>query len=103
MDPIGATRGDALPGDPRHRAADTIERAAEGLHRTADRLPGGPRVTEFAHSTADRLGATATYVRDHRLRDVLSDIESFIKAHPAEALAVAAVAGFFAGRALRRR
>jgi ElaB/YqjD/DUF883 family membrane-anchored ribosome-binding protein len=41
-------------------------------------------------------------VRSHGAKDVLADVESYVKSHPAQALAIVAVAGFFAGRALRR-
>jgi ElaB/YqjD/DUF883 family membrane-anchored ribosome-binding protein len=84
----------------RGRAADTLEQAAERLHAAGNRVP--ERVTQFTHSAADRLSATANYVRSHGAKDVLADVESYVKSHPAQALAIVAVAGFFAGRALRR-
>jgi ElaB/YqjD/DUF883 family membrane-anchored ribosome-binding protein len=84
----------------RGKAADTLDQAAERLHAVGDRVPD--RVTRFTHSAADRLSATARYVRSHSTREVVADVESYVRSHPAQALAIVAVAGFFAGRALRR-
>jgi ElaB/YqjD/DUF883 family membrane-anchored ribosome-binding protein len=55
----------------------------------------------MAHQTADTLDATAQYLRDHQVKDMMSDVQSFIKAHPAQALIGAAVVGFLAGRSIR--
>ena len=76
---------------------------ADALDSTAARInAGGDKVAEVAHSTADRLGNSATYLRDNGPREMVSDIESLIKAHPGKSLIVAAVLGFLAGRAFRR-
>lgn len=83
-------------------AANTLDSAARGLHQTAEKLPGGPAVTQFAHKAADKIGATADYVRDHGMKDMLVDMESYVKSHPTQALIGAAVVGFLAGRAMRR-
>ena len=85
----------------RESAASTLESAAEGIRAKADRLPGGPQASEYARRAADKLGATANYIRDHEVKDMASDLQSFIKAHPAQALIGAAVIGFLAGRAVR--
>jgi len=85
----------------RESAASTLESAAAGIRSRADSLPGGRQVGRFAHQTADKLGATAQYLREHEVRDITSKIESFIKAHPAQALFGAAVVGFLAGRSMR--
>ena len=76
--------------------ADSLDSAASGIHA------GGDRVADLAHSAAGSLGASAKYVRKHDGRDMVSDIESLIKAHPGKALLGAAVLGFLAGRTFSR-
>jgi len=76
--------------------ADSLDSAAASINA------GGDRVAEFAHDTADTLGASAKYVRKHDSQDMVHDIESLVKAHPGKALLGAVVLGFFAGRAFSR-
>ena len=85
----------------RVRAASTFDETASALHERGDRLVS----TTFnaVHGTADKIQAVADYLRDHDARAVLEDIGGLIRRHPGEALAAAAVAGFFAGRALRNK
>jgi len=85
----------------RSSAASSLENAAAGIRDNADRLPGGPQVGQFARQTADKLGATADYLREHEAKDIVSDFQSFLKAHPAQALIGAVVVGFLAGRSMR--
>jgi ElaB/YqjD/DUF883 family membrane-anchored ribosome-binding protein len=59
-------------------------------------------MSRFTHAAADKLGATANYVRDHEFRQMVGDVEKYAKANPGKALAVAAIAGFLAGVAIRR-
>jgi len=91
VDAIDARRGTAASG---------LKSAAAGLHKNADNLPGN--VSQFAHQTADKLSATADYVRDNTMQDAWADLEAYIKAHPTQALLGAAVVGFCAGRMLSR-
>lgn len=84
----------------RGTAASGIDSAATALHANADKLPA--TVGKFAHQTADTLSATADYVRDNTMRDVVTDLTSYVKAHPTQALVGAAVVGFMAGRLLQR-
>lgn len=91
-DTIDANRGSA---------ASTLETAASTLHDHAASLPGGEKVANLAHTAADRLGATAQYVRDHDTKQVMSDVQSFVKSYPGQSLLAAAIVGFLAGRAFR--
>ena len=59
-------------------------------------------MSQFAHQAADKLGATADYVRENTMQDALSDLEAYVKAHPTQAILGAAVVGFCAGRLLSR-
>ena len=44
----------------------------------------------------------ATAAHRATLRDVVTDLKSYVKAHPTQALVGAAVVGFMAGRLLQR-
>jgi ElaB/YqjD/DUF883 family membrane-anchored ribosome-binding protein len=83
-------------------AADGLENVASTARDRADDLPGGPRVQQFAHATADSLGTTADYVRSHEPAEMMRDIGTIVKSHPGPALVVAAAFGFLLGRALSR-
>jgi ElaB/YqjD/DUF883 family membrane-anchored ribosome-binding protein len=85
----------------RQSAASTLDSAASGIRSKADALPGGEDVGRFARRAADKIGGAAQYLRDHEVKDMMSEVQSFIKEHPAQALLGAAVVGFLAGRSMR--
>ena len=76
--------------------ADALEGAASRVNAGTDSL------AHAGHATADRLDASATYVREHGAKAMIGDIESMIKAHPGKFLIGAVVVGFLAGRAFSR-
>lgn len=84
----------------RSGAASGLDGAAAGIQVKADKLAHG--MSGVAHHAADGLSATATYLREHKIGDMMTDVEAYLKSHPAQALGGAAVLGFFAGRLLRR-
>ena len=84
----------------RQSAASGLENAASTLHDKADSLPGGEKVSEFAHAAADKLGATADYVRRHDVSGMAADLEQIVRKNPGPALFAAAVVGFLVGRAM---
>ncbi len=86
----------------RQSAASTLDSAASGIRSKADSLPGGADVSRFARRAADKIGGAAQYLREHEVRDMMSEAESFIKEHPTQALLGAALVGFLAGRSMRR-
>ena len=86
----------------RSTAADGLHTAASALEDSADSLPGGDTVRNFARTTADRLNAGADYVRSHDARRMMTDVERFVKSNPGPALVMAAVFGVLVGRALSR-
>jgi len=97
-----AGRGAAAKIDEkREPAADALDSAATALHDKADSLPGGESVSSMAHTAANKVGATADYVREHNVRDMMSDVEQFVKSHPGQSLVAAAAVGFLVGRAFR--
>ena len=85
----------------RQTAASTLDSAASGIRSKADTLPGGDDVSRFARRAADRIGGAAQYLRDHEVKDMMSEVRDFIKEHPAQALVGAVVVGFLAGRSMR--
>ncbi len=86
----------------RRMAAERLESAASSVHWGADQLPGGPKVKDFAHTAADRLGTTADYLRSHDARRMRADVESLVKNNPGPALLIAAAVGFLVARAVSR-
>lgn len=87
----------------RTSVANSLENAAASLEDHAFTLPGGERVTSLAFNAADKLGATAEYVRTHDTKAMMGDVEAFVKSHPGQSLLAAAVVGFLAGRAFQTR
>ena len=85
----------------RRSAAATLENAAAAVRSKADNLPGGPQVGQYARQAADTLGATAEYLRDHEMSDMMTDLKRMVKDHPTPALIGAAVIGFLVGRSVR--
>jgi ElaB/YqjD/DUF883 family membrane-anchored ribosome-binding protein len=81
-------------------AAEKLQSAASALHDKAGALPGGQAVTDFAHSAADRMQATAAYVRQHDVNAMWSDVEACVRKYPGQSLAAAAALGFLLGRRL---
>jgi len=85
----------------RESAASSLDSAASEIRAKADALPGGAQVSRFARRAADKIGGAAQYVREHDVKDVMSEVESFVKDHPTQALIGAVVVGFLAGRSMR--
>lgn len=61
---LGRTAADKI-NENRGPAASGLEKAASTVHEKAASLPGGEKVADLAHTTADKLASTAEYVRDH--------------------------------------
>jgi hypothetical protein len=96
---LGHKAVSALDGQ-RGSAADGLDSAAAGLDANAGRLP--PAVSPFARQAAEKIGATADYVRSNKMKDMASDVGKYAKAHPVQVLVGALMVGYFAGRMLRR-
>ena len=89
--------------DGRRSAAERLGSAASAVRDRADQLPGGPKVQQFAHATADRLNTTADYVRSHDAKHMLADVKGVVKNNPGPSLIIAAAFGFMLGRARSRQ
>lgn len=87
----------------RQSTAGALDRAADAIHRRAESIPGGRKASEIAHTTADRLQDTASYLREHDFRDMFDDMEGVIRRRPGQALLGALAIGFLVGRSLRKQ
>ncbi len=87
----------------RDAAANVMHDASEKLHRKAEELPGGQKVSGMAHSAADRMASAAGYIAEHDTREMLAEARWWVRHNPAKAVLGAAVMGFFAGRIFRSR
>jgi ElaB/YqjD/DUF883 family membrane-anchored ribosome-binding protein len=85
----------------RRPTADALERAASGLHDSADRTT--QKAASMAHRAADKLQATADYVRGNDLRSMADDVVTVVNRYPRESVAIAVAVGFLVGRAFRSR
>ena len=81
----------------RQPMAATLDQTASTLHEQTDRAAG------IAHATADRMRATANYVRENDLRAMSKGAGNLVRRYPAQSLAIAALAGFLVARTLGRR
>ena len=86
----------------RTTAAERLQSTADGLRSASERLPGGPKVRQFANRTADGLDRTVRYLRDRQASDMWMDVQQGAKARPVPFLIGAVAIGFVAGRMLRR-
>jgi ElaB/YqjD/DUF883 family membrane-anchored ribosome-binding protein len=77
--------------------------AASALQRTASSLrgAGGGRVGDVANRAADTIERTATYMRDHDVRDMMSDVDGAVRRNPGPSLLIGAAFGFLLGSAIR--
>ncbi|MCU1237162.1 MAG: Late embryosis abundant protein [Candidatus Solibacter sp.] len=95
---LGRTAAEKIDNN-RQAAAGGLQDAASTLREKADSLPGGEKVSNLAHSAADKLNATAEYVREHDVNSMVADLEQLVRNNPGPALLGAAVIGFLVGRA----
>lgn len=79
---------------------DMASRAKNEASRVATRT--SERASALGQQAAERLGETASYFRDHEMKEIVSDLKSYTKSHPGQALLGAAAVGFLAAVLLRR-
>jgi ElaB/YqjD/DUF883 family membrane-anchored ribosome-binding protein len=107
-----ASRAEEAVADAGRRAADQVDqkreptanalnRAASTLHDRAEDLPGGDRVASVAHTAADKIEATAEYVREHDVRAMIDDVQDLARRYPAQVIVAAIALGFLVGRLFR--
>jgi len=81
----------------RQVAARLLRDLAAAFARNATQVRRG------AHSAARRTGHAAQYVQERYMRDWAAGLGYFVRRHPASSVAAMVLAGYFVGRALRRR
>jgi ElaB/YqjD/DUF883 family membrane-anchored ribosome-binding protein len=86
----------------RGAAASGLESAASAIREKADTLPGGERVANAAHATANAVGVAADYVRDNDVKAMMADVQTLVKNNPGVALLTAAALGFLIARTFSR-
>jgi ElaB/YqjD/DUF883 family membrane-anchored ribosome-binding protein len=99
MEELGRSAGRRLD-EVRDETGDALHTAAASIRTTGRK--GSEAIDNLATSTADRLDATASYVEDHDLRDVVTGLRRFGRRHPAGILLAGLGIGFLAGSALSR-
>ena len=77
-------------------AASVLERTASSLHTRTD------QISDFGHSTAERIQASADYVRDLELEGLVLEVRDLLRRYPARLLLGAAFLGFIVGRSIGR-
>jgi len=81
--------------------ANKMDSAAETMHARADNLPGVEKVSRLTHDAADRVGASAEYLRSHGTKDMIADLEAMVRSHPGKSILAGLFLGFLVGRAVR--
>ena len=81
------------PGPVGETIADTVSDMADAAQ---------DRVGRIADRVADGARRAANELRSGRLKQVASDVGSYAKGNPAQALVIAALVGFIVGRFLPR-
>jgi hypothetical protein len=79
-------------------AAGSLHAAATSLHGNADKLPNVP---DLARSAANKVDAVASYLHGHDTKQMIGDVEAFLRRNPGRSLLAAVTVGFLIGRALR--
>ncbi len=82
-------------------AASGLDKAAATLHEKAENLPGVDTISGLTHSAADKLSATAGFVREHDVETMMSDVRRMVRNNPGPSLLAVGVIGFLVGRAFR--
>ena len=85
----------------RHRAVDALHTGGSRARDLGERAPG-QMATRMGRRAGERLDEAAEYVYQHSVREMSSDWGVWMKRNPGPSMAMAAVAGFMVGRALRR-
>jgi ElaB/YqjD/DUF883 family membrane-anchored ribosome-binding protein len=84
-----------------------LKSAANALESTASTLRSklpteGGKVSGVAQTAADKLDATAQYLKTHDSHDLMMGVESWARRNPGAALGGALAVGFFIGMSLNR-
>jgi ElaB/YqjD/DUF883 family membrane-anchored ribosome-binding protein len=96
----------ALTDEIRNTAQDLeveLDKSRESAARLLESLAQKIGAARAMRTAATGVQRAAQYVQGHSVRDVATEIESAVRWRPALSIAVAVVAGYLVGRAIRSR
>jgi len=70
----------------REKAASGLHRVASTIHENATSIPGGPKAAKVAHTIADGMESTASYLRERDFKNMGDDLIAVCRRHPAQAM-----------------
>jgi ElaB/YqjD/DUF883 family membrane-anchored ribosome-binding protein len=80
-----------------------VEKSRESAARLLETLSDKIGANRAVRSAASGVQRAAHYVQAHSVKDVATGLEKAARSRPVAAIAIAVVAGFLFGRALRSR
>jgi ElaB/YqjD/DUF883 family membrane-anchored ribosome-binding protein len=80
-----------------------MEKSRESAARLLENLSRKIGASRAMRTAVHRVERAAHYVQAHSVKDVAAGIERVVRGRPVASIAVAVVAGFLVGRALRSR
>lgn len=93
----------SLASEARRTASSTADEMSDVASRAADKASDlASRATAVGEQAVNKLSSAADYFREHEMKEVVSDLQSYVKTHPTQALLGAAALGFIAAVLLRR-
>jgi hypothetical protein len=75
---------------------DARNEMAAAFHTVASSVPN--RIEEFATGAAETLDATASYIQDHDLKNLMARIRRFVRRYPTPSLMIASGSDSPSGR-----
>ena len=82
-------------------AADMASNVADTVTDAASRV--SDRASAIGKKAVDQFNATTEYFRDNDVNAMVSDVKSWARSNPTQALLAAAAVGFLAATLIRRR
>lgn len=109
MDRAGETVSEAKStlGEKLNTGADAgMNKAADGLGSAAEKMRSRAEEDEGVRATvevkaADAMEKTADFLKTHDSKELMTDLEEFVKAHPIQAAVGALAAGYVIGKIVR--
>ncbi len=94
---------DAAPAQSPQELESELNKSRESAARLLDNLARKIGASRAVHNAAGGLHRAAHYVHGYSAKDVVTGIERLMRRRPGYSIALAVVAGFVIGRAIRSR
>ena len=94
---------DAAPAQNPEQLQSELDKSREVSARLLDNLAKKIRLNPAVRGAASGLGRAARYMRGETVRNATAGLDRVVRERPFYSIAIAAVAGFLIGRALRSR